>query len=61
MLSAPVPPTVTGIVLRTSGAEQVIIARCPNCGAGHRHLALGLRVPACGQPYVVRLKQPAAA
>ncbi|WP_152626494.1 hypothetical protein [Streptacidiphilus carbonis] len=60
MLSAPVPPTVVGAVLVTSGAEQVIVTRCPGCGAAHRHLALGLRTPVCGRPYIVELHQVAA-
>ena len=61
MLTAPTPPVVNGTVLRTSGAEQVVVTRCPGCGAAHRHTALGLRVPACGHPYVVRVREQAAA
>jgi predicted RNA-binding Zn-ribbon protein involved in translation (DUF1610 family) len=57
MLTAPTPPTVNGTVLTTSGAQQVVVTRCPNCGGAHRHLALGLRVPACGQPYIVHVRQ----
>lgn len=60
MISAPVPPVVQGTVLRTSGAEQVIVNDCPNCHHAHRHMAVGLRVPACGQPYVIRLPGAAA-
>lgn len=55
MLSAPVPPIVTGVALRTSGAEQVVVTACPSCGGAHRHLAVGLRVPVCGRPYIVQL------
>jgi hypothetical protein len=56
MLTAPTPRTVTGTILRTSGAEQVVVTHCPTCRQAHRHLAIGLRVPACGVPYVVRIK-----
>lgn len=55
MLSAPVPPVVNGTILRTSGAEQVVVTRCPACTGAHRHLAVGLRVPVCGRPYIVQL------
>lgn len=55
MLSAPIPPLVTGTVLRTSGAEQVVVTHCPACSGAHRHLALGLRVPVCGRPYIVQI------
>jgi hypothetical protein len=55
MLTAPVPPTVHGEILHTSGAEQVVVNDCPGCGNSHRHLAVGLRVPPCGRVYVVEL------
>lgn len=61
MLTAPIPPVVNGTVLVTSGAQQVVVTACPGCGGAHRHLALGLRVPVCGQPYVVRLSGPKTA
>jgi len=60
MLTAPVPPVVNGTVLTTSGAQQVVVTRCPGCGSAHRHLALGLRVPACGHPYIVSIRPQAA-
>lgn len=61
MLTAPVPPVVNGTILRTAGAEQVVVTRCPGCGGAHRHLATGLRVPVCGRPYIVSLDGPKAA
>jgi hypothetical protein len=61
MLTAPIPPVVNGTVLVTSGAQQVVITNCPSCGGAHRHLALGLRVPPCGRPYVINLGGPKAA
>ncbi|QMU78890.1 hypothetical protein GXW83_27495 [Streptacidiphilus sp. PB12-B1b] len=57
MLTAPTPPIVNGDILRTSGAEQVVVHHCPGCGSAHRHLAIGLRTPACGNPYIVRISQ----
>jgi hypothetical protein len=61
MLSAPIPPVVNGTILRTAGAEQVVVTRCPGCNGAHRHLAVGLRVPPCGQPYVINLDSPKTA
>lgn len=55
MLTAPVPTTVNGVILVTSGAQQVVVTACPSCGEAHRHLALGLRVPPCGRAYVIKL------
>ena len=57
MLTAPTPPVVNGDILRTSGAEQVVVRDCPGCGSAHRHLALGLRVSPCGTAYVIRIHQ----
>lgn len=59
MLTAPVPPTVAGRILRTTGAEQVVVHDCPACGQSHRHLAVGLRRAPCGTWYVLRLPQAA--
>lgn len=56
MLTAPTPPLVTGTLLRTYGVEQVVVTDCPACHAAHRHTSLGLRVPACGSPYIVQLR-----
>ncbi|MHA6761816.1 hypothetical protein [Streptacidiphilus sp. PAMC 29251] len=61
MLSAPVPPLVAATILRTSGAEQVVVTSCPGCGGAHRHLAVGLRVPVCGRPYIVQLSSSSPA
>ena len=41
--------------------QPIVTLRCPGCGAAHRHTALGLRVPACGHPYVVRVREQATA
>lgn len=59
MLSAPTPPTVRAEILRTSGAEQVVIPCCPACAQAHRHLAIGLRRAPCGTWYVLRLPEVA--
>lgn len=45
-------PTVAGVDLVTSGGVQLVVT-CPNCGAQHRHLGLGMRRSACGIWYVV--------
>jgi len=55
MLPNPEPLVVAGTILRTHGAPQVVVSACPGCGQAHRHMAAGLRVPACGRPYIVRL------
>ncbi|TKA11743.1 hypothetical protein [Actinacidiphila oryziradicis] len=44
--------TVPGADLVTSGGLQVVVT-CPNCGAQHRHLGLGLRRSPCGTWYAV--------
>lgn len=44
--------TVPGADLVTSGGLQIVVA-CPNCGAQHRHLGLGLRRSPCGTWYAV--------
>lgn len=59
MITTPEPPIVAGTLLRTSGAVQVAVIDCPNCGAVHRHLSTGLRTSPCGQPYVIRLPDDA--
>lgn len=59
MLTAPTPPVVRAEILRTSGAEQVVLAHCPACGQAHRHLAIGLRKAPCGTWYVLRLPRVA--
>lgn len=45
-------PTVPAVDLVTSGTLQLVVT-CPNCGAQHRHLGLGLRRSPCGSFYFV--------
>jgi hypothetical protein len=45
-------PTVPAVDLVTSGTLQLVVT-CPNCGAQHRHLGLGLRRSPCGTWYAV--------
>jgi hypothetical protein len=55
----PEPPVVAGTILRTHGAPQVVVPACPTCGLAHRHMSTGLRVPACGAAYIVRITSDA--